>query len=94
MNSLIYVIFQVAYSLGSTLSRLINLVFFRGSFHQTLSARAYYEAVVDPSFNGWDRRMAFINRVFFWQKDHCRDAWLSEVERARKTLILNGQIKS
>ena len=94
MNSLLYVLGQVAYSLGSTMSRLINLVFFGGSFHQTLSARAYYEAVVDPTDNGWDRRMVIIDRLFFWEKDHCRESWLSEVERARKTLILNGQLKS
>ena len=40
---------------------------------ETISARCYRE----------DRKylMKFINCLFFWQKEHCRDAYYSEVLR-------------
>jgi hypothetical protein len=84
-----HVAWEVGYFLSSLVSRTINATVYAGSMHQTLSARAHIEARTSPD---WARRERRINRVFFWQEDHCADAWLSEVSRARKTLQRNGDL--
>jgi hypothetical protein len=47
----------------------------RGFADETLSARAYRLREVAPQ---WERR---INRLIFWQPDHCKGAHQSELER-------------
>lgn len=84
-----HIIYEIGYVFFSLLSRTINATFFKGSMHQTLSARAHIEARYDKSWVKLEKR---INRLFFWQENHCSEAWLSEVTRARKTLIRNGDL--
>lgn len=57
--------------------QLVN-TFLGGMADETLSSRAYRHAEIKK-----DRRwpMVIINALFFWQKDHCRTAYESEVER-------------
>jgi len=82
-----HVAYEIGYFIFAALSRAINAVFFQGSMHQTLSARAHME-----SGPYWERIERRINRVFFLQKDHCANAWESEVIRAIKTLQRNGEM--
>lgn len=85
----LHVAYEVGYFLISLVSRIINATIYDGSMHQTLSARAHIEARTNAA---WARRERRINRLFFWQADHCARAWLSEVTRARKTLQRNGDL--
>lgn len=55
-----------------------------GSIHQTLSARAHRAADRHHPVWGWTER--FINRIFFWQPDHCRRVWLAEQEHRVPTM--------
>lgn len=97
-----HVAYEVGYFLLSLISRTINAVFYAGSMHQTLSARAHIEAkdAREAIALGWDsvynrkwiKTENRINGVFFWQRDHCEKSWLSEVTRARLTLERNGDI--
>lgn len=50
-----------------------------GYADETLSARAYRHAEIKK-----DRRwpMTLINALFFWQDDHCKHAYESELERS------------
>ncbi|WP_439150812.1 hypothetical protein [Sulfitobacter sp.] len=84
-----HIAYEVGYFLASLFSRVIHAVFYGGSMHQTLSARAHIEARTSTHWQGVQRR---INAVFFWQPDHCKRAWDSEVTRARKTLQRNGDL--
>lgn len=84
-----HVAYEVAYFAISLISRTINAVFYGGSMHQTLSARTHIEARDNARWAQIERR---INRLFFWQADHCAGAWDSEVTRALKTLQRNGNI--
>ncbi len=77
----VYIAFRVAEMLVSLFSRFLNAAFFGGSTYQHLSARAHQE--------GWRMRF-WINALFFWQADHCREALEREVENARKTLRRAG----
>lgn len=72
-----YALYRLSEMLIAVASRFVNAAILGGSTHQTISARAYVE--------GWAARR-IINRVFFWQGDHCRRAWELEIEHARKTL--------
>lgn len=82
---LTYILFRIANDLVSLLSRAINAFLFGGSTAQTLSARSHLEAAASSV---WDRRRRFINALFWWQPDHCRWAWETEVERARYVLTV------
>lgn len=57
------------------LDQLVNTLF-GGYADETLSARAYRRRL-----HGWHNVYSFINILFFWQKDHCESAFLSELER-------------
>lgn len=82
-----HVAYEVAYFLVSIISRMINATLYGGSMHQTLSARAHIEGVINEE---WGRRADRIDRLFFWEEDHCAQAWAGEVERAWKTIQRNG----
>lgn len=78
-----YIATRLAIDLGSLASRAINALVFGGSTAQTTSARAHIEAATSPV---WERRRRFINRLFWWQSDHCLASWEREVDRARYVL--------
>ena len=59
------------------LDRLVN-VLIGGSFAETLSARAHRSDAKDHPYWGWTA--AVINKLFFWQADHCKAQW--EYEQA------------
>jgi hypothetical protein len=79
----LYVATRLAIDIGSLASRALNALVFGGSTAQTTSARAHIEATTSPV---WDWRRRFINRLFFWESDHCAAAWQNEVDRARYVL--------
>jgi hypothetical protein len=87
MKRLRYILWRVANDLVSLVSRFLNAFVFDGSTAQTLSARSHLEAQTSPK---WARRKRFINRLFWWQEDHCKWAWEQEVERARYVLSRLG----
>jgi hypothetical protein len=47
----------------------------KGTPDETLSARSYRQRESRPF---WYK---LINKIFFWQDDHCHDSYLSEVNR-------------
>jgi hypothetical protein len=79
----VYIAARTVEAVGAAMSRLINSALLGGSTHQTVSARAH----ITPE---WATARAWINRVFFWQADHCEWAWRAEVASAIKTLDRAG----
>lgn len=85
----VYIAWRVAESLGQVASRFVNAVFFGGSTRQSVSARAY----VENWPKGRPRIDAFFrNLPFWWEEDHCSNAWAAEVDDARKTLDRNSAL--
>lgn len=80
-------LYGIVYTAAAILSRIVNCVVFRGDIHQSLSARAYIDGLVDPV---WAQRAEMIDRLIFWEADHCEVSWLDEVFRARETLALEA----
>jgi|GEM_PF-878011 len=89
IHQLGHVAYEVVYAVTSILSRTVNALFLRGSMHQTTSSRAYVNSFHSA---GWARGRRAINALFFWQTDHCAEAWASEVNRARKVLARNDAL--
>lgn len=58
--------------------QLINALLW-GYADETLSARAYRHAEIKKD-RQWP--MKLINGLFFWQENHCEQAYMSEIERA------------
>ena len=83
MTRVLYILRRLANDLVSLLSRGINAIVFNGSTAQTLSSRAYIDG---RNSLYWRRIGRVINALFFWQENHVKLAWESEVERARYTL--------
>jgi hypothetical protein len=78
-----YVIWRLAKDLGGLFSRALNAFVFGGSTAMSTSVRAHMEA---GQCHRWARRRAFINRLFWWETDHCAEEWEAEVARARYVL--------
>ena len=57
--------------------RAVN-VLIGGTFRETLSARAHRMDVKNHPYWGWTA--SAINKLFFWQEDHCKAQW--EYEQA------------
>ena len=55
-----------------SIDQVFNTLIGSGYADETLSAYAYRKG-------GW--RYTLINSIFFWQEDHCRASYLSEIER-------------
>ena len=66
--------FQIAVAID----QLVNAVF-GGYADETISSRSH-RAYVDGK-RKWMRNL--INAMFFWQKDHCKEAYESEMDRSQ-----------
>ena len=69
-------------------SQLLNVLLFNGSPDETISGRCYRQGVLlgQDSWYTWRRR---INRVFFFQQDHCRSSHQRDVAFAK--MIIGSQ---
>ena len=83
----IYILARFAEMLIAAGSRVINAAVFGGSTHQTISARAFIDGMSDPK---WAKRQRAIDAAFWFQPNHCKTAWMQEVDAARKTLERAG----
>ena len=83
----IYILARFAEMLIAAGSRVLNAAVFGGSTHQTVSARAFIDGQTSPK---WAKRRVIIDRLFWFQSDHCATAWAAEVLAARKTLARAG----
>lgn len=66
--------FQIAVALD----QLVNTVF-GGYADETISSRSHRAYVAGK--RKWTRNV--INAMFFWQKDHCKEAYESEMDRSQ-----------
>ena len=83
----IYILARFAEMLIAAGSRVLNAAVFGGSTHQTFSARAFIDGMTSPK---WAKRQRAIDTAFWFQPNHCKTAWLQEVDAAQKTLARAG----
>lgn len=69
------------YNILDALSQLLQVILFPRpedtNANESMSGRSFREGFFSQKV---------IDRIFFWQKDHCKQAYLKDVERA-KSLI-------
>lgn len=70
--------------IAAWLSQGINCVLLGGSPDMTVSSRCHY----NRHKRGWNAARLTINTIFFFQEDHCRTSYQSDVAFA--TRILNS----
>jgi len=66
--------------ISSVTSASLNVLLFNGHPDESLSARAWREN--RPIYK-------VINRIFFWEDNHCRNAHLTDIKRAEELLQPN-----
>ena len=66
------------------ISQGLNCVFLNGSPDQTVSARAYLNKDTEP----WTSAYLWINKLFFWQDNHCKESYEVDVDFAKQMLRL------
>jgi|GEM_PF-1739223 len=76
--------------LSAWLSQGGNVVLFNGSPDETVSGRAYRQGVLQLNPK-WASRRRLINRVFFWQTDHCKISHQQDVKMAKAIMALYSQ---
>ncbi|WP_428398314.1 hypothetical protein [Marinobacter salarius] len=68
--------------IATWLSQGINCALLSGCPDMTVSARCY----INRDRPRWRTGYRIINRVFFWQKDHCKSSFRSDVVYALSVL--------
>lgn len=68
--------------LFALLSQAMQVIIFNGSPDETISGRAYRQGYLLGD-RRWLKSRNLINRVFFWQPDHCRASHKKDVEFAK-----------
>ena len=76
-------LFQVLIAIDQLVNALL-----RGWSDETLSARAYRMKLKGRKYWGWTA--SAIDSLFFWQTDHCMNAWRDELERRQLPPELRG----
>lgn len=64
------------------ISQGLNTVLLAGNPNMTVSARCW----LNRERAGWSLAYRAINRIFFWQADHCRQSYQDDVQFARSIL--------
>ncbi len=67
--------------LWSASSQFFNVLLFFGHPNESISGRSYREP--------WPLAHKLINTIFFWQKDHCKSAYLNDVKWAENYLEIH-----
>jgi len=73
--------------IAAWLSQGVNCAILRGSPDMTVSARCY----VSRRLPRWRTAYRIINRIVFWQKDHCKISFQSDILYANRVLSILKQ---
>ena len=68
--------------IGSSSSQMFNAVFLLGHPNESISGRSYRE--------NW-KLQHVINKIFFWQENHCLQSYLSDLRWARDYIKQHGK---
>lgn len=71
---------------GDAASQLANVTLLLGDNpNESISGRCYRKAVIEGSYNvGWRVGYFVVNVIFFFQENHCREAYYGDLARAKR----------
>lgn len=89
MKILAHNIYQLLIAFDQFVNALTGLICFKEKIwaDESLSSRAY--RMDRDGVRSWPRKL--IDAIFFWESDHCRDSYYSEVERRQCPPELRGR---
>jgi hypothetical protein len=73
------------YRLAAAISQIGNVIIFNGSPDETISGRAYRRGVLENSHK-WKIYYNIVNKIFFFQDDHCKTSHEEDVNFAKYIL--------
>lgn len=68
--------------LGDALSQFLNVLLYNGDANESISGRSYRE--------GWALHERVINWLFFFDPNHCEQAFLRDAKRAEEIVKMSG----
>lgn len=71
---------------GGCLSRMLNVIVFIGHPSESLSGRCWRNRLELPDNRYWWRLCRFVDFIWFWEADHCKVAYLEDIEYAEQRL--------
>lgn len=75
------------------MSRLGNVAVFNGHPAESISGRCWRMRLENPGNRWWWRLTRLINIIFVWDPDHCRKAYLADVEYSQASVNQYLQLK-
>jgi len=85
MKKAAHIIREVVAGIAHTASAMLYTVAFNGDMHTSTSAAAHLK----QAHPAWANRRRFINALFWWQDDHCKQAWQDDLARAMAKVKAN-----
>ena len=85
MKKAAHIIREVVAGIAHTASAMLYTVAFNGDMHTSTSAAAHLK----QAHPAWRNRRRFINALFWWQDDHCKQAWQDDLARAMAKVKAN-----
>ena len=67
---------------GGVISRFLNVTFLNGHPSESISGRSWRMRLEHPKNRFWWRMCRFVDFLFFYEKDHCRTAYLEDIHYA------------
>jgi hypothetical protein len=75
-------LFKYLIRIGDSISQLLNVTLLFGqNANESISGRSYR---LGRTRWPWATLKTVINIIFFWQEDHCREAYFADLRRARQ----------
>jgi hypothetical protein len=68
--------------IATLISQAFNTIFLLGIPDMTVSARCYLNK--DKPY--WRVAYKYINKVFFWQKNHCKESFDADIKYAQEVM--------
>lgn len=74
--------------IAAWLSQGINVLFLKGSEDMTVSARCH----VQQDELRWNQTRIILNKIFFWQADHCKTSFQQDEIHANEVIELSRKV--
>ena len=72
-------------NIGGAVSQLANVIFLLGNPNESISGRSHREP--------WPLAKKIINKIFFLQKDHCKEAYEADLAWVKNLIKQESAIK-
>jgi len=80
-------------SSGDAFSQWLNATFMKGHSSESVSGRCFREVVFNEKLGWWLFLYDTINSIAFMQRNHCYEAYLSDVAQSARIMSYHNRFK-